>query len=85
MSTHPILFKLIMKLHHNFKVKLNVGKEEETSLYRCGVRQVDNLSGTIFIMVYQINAIEIKKIPENSIAIPQMYKTKNRKRIRIRK
>ena len=61
MATHPILIKLIMKLHHDFKVKLKFGKEKEIISYMCGVRQCNNLAKTISIMVMQVNAIEIEE------------------------
>ena len=73
MVTDSILIKLIMKLHHVFKVKLRVRTEEEIIPYGCGVRQGDNLGGTIYIMAMQINKKEIeKKFQGNNIAIPQM-------------
>ena len=80
MGKYPILMKLIMKLHHDFKVELKVWKEDEIFPYGCGIRQGDNPAWMICIMTMQVTAIEIEKqYWENDIAIPQMYKTKNKK------
>ena len=54
-------YRVSYVLHYDFKLKLKIGKEEEIILYRCGVRQVDNLAGTIFIMAMEINALKIEK------------------------
>ena len=70
MGTHQILIKIIKKLHHNFKLNLKIGKKEEIIPYGCGAREGDTLVVTIFIMVMQVNAIEIKKNYKNNVVTP---------------
>ena len=53
--------KLAEKLCGDFNVILKAGKEEISIKYGCGVRQGDNLTPTLLIIVMQLVAEEIIK------------------------
>ena len=87
---HKLLFVLLEKygipnrplrsiknLYKNFKIKLKIGKYKSLIDYTAGVKQGDNLTPIIFIIVIHF----LSELLENNISIPsffitQMYTTK---------